>query len=90
MAAIGYGDGYPRHAPSGTPVLVNGKPASLAGRVSMDMICIDLADHPDASVGDEVVLWGEALPVDEVAALAGTISYELLCGVGSRVQFEYS
>ena len=90
VAAIGYGDGYPRHAPSGTPVLVNGKPASLAGRVSMDMICIDLADHPGASVGDEVVLWGEALPVDDVAALAGTISYELLCGVGSRVQFEYS
>ena len=89
VAAIGYGDGYPRHAPSGAPVLVNGKPATLAGRVSMDMICIDLSDHPDAQVGDEVVLWGEGLPVDEVAIVAGTISYELLCGVGSRVQFEY-
>jgi alanine racemase len=89
VAAIGYGDGYPRHAPSGAPVLVNGKPAALAGRVSMDMICIDLSDHPDAQVGDEVTLWGEGLPVDEVAAVAGTISYELLCGVGARVQFEY-
>ena len=56
----------------------------------MDMICIDLVDQPQAMVGDEVVLWGEGLPVDEVAAAAGTISYELLCGVGSRVQFEYS
>ncbi len=90
VAAIGYGDGYPRHAPSGTPVLVNGKRANLAGRVSMDMICIDLADHPQASVGDEVILWGEGLPVDEVATAAGTLSYELLCGVGSRVQFDYS
>jgi len=90
VAAIGYGDGYPRHAPSGTLVLVNGKPAALAGRVSMDMICIDLVDHPDASVGDEVVLWGEGLPIDDVAAAAGTISYELFCGVGSRVQFEYT
>jgi alanine racemase len=90
VAAIGYGDGYPRHAPGGTPVLVNGTPAKLAGRVSMDMICIDLVDQPQARVGDEVVLWGEGLPVDEVAAAAGTISYELLCGVGSRVQFEYS
>ena len=89
VAAIGYGDGYPRHAPSGAPVRVNGKPAALAGRVSMDMICIDLSDHPDAQVGDEVVLWGDGLPVDEVAAAAGTISYELLCGVGSRVRFEY-
>ena len=90
VAAIGYGDGYPRHAPSGTPVLVNGKRANLAGRVSMDMICIDLADHPQASVGDEVILWGEGLLVDEVATAAGTLSYELLCGVGSRVQFDYS
>ena len=89
VAAIGYGDGYPRHAPSGAPVRVNGKPAALAGRVSMDMICIDLSDQPGAQVGDEVILWGEDLPVDTVAAAAGTISYELLCGVGSRVEFEY-
>ncbi len=90
VAALGYGDGYPRHAPSGTPVLVNGQRASIAGRVSMDMICIDLRACPDAQVGDEVTLWGDGLPIDEVATAAGTIAYELLCGVGSRVQFEYS
>lgn len=90
VAAIGYGDGYPRHAPSGTPVRVNGRTASLAGRVSMDMICIDLGDVANAQVGDEVVLWGEGLPVDEVAGAAATISYELLCGVGPRVQFDYT
>ena len=89
VAAMGYGDGYPRHAPAGMPVLVNGKRSALIGRVSMDMICIDLRTRPDAKVGDEVILWGEGLPVDEVAQQAGTISYELLCGVGSRVRFEY-
>ncbi len=90
VAAIGYGDGYPRHAPSGTPLRVNGYAASLVGRVSMDMITVDLSDVPNAQVGDEVILWGEGLPVDEVAASAATISYELFCGVGSRVQFDYS
>jgi len=90
VAAIGYGDGYPRHAPTGTTVLVNGQPASLAGRVSMDMICIDLRHIPDARVGDEVVLWGEGLPVEDVALAAGTISYELLCAVSGRVPREYS
>lgn len=89
IAAIGYGDGYPRHAPSGTPVLVNGRRAALAGRVSMDMIGIDLRGHPEARVGDPVTLWGEGLPVDEVAAAAGTISYELFCSVTRRVNFEY-
>lgn len=89
IAAIGYGDGYPRHAPCGTPVLVNGRRAALAGRVSMDMIGIDLRAHPEARVGDPVTLWGEDLPVDEVAAAAGTISYELFCGVSSRVVFDY-
>ena len=89
IAAIGYGDGYPRHAPSGTPVLVNGRRAALAGRVSMDMIGIDLRGHPEARVGDPVTLWGDGLPVDEVAAAAGTISYELFCGVTSRVAFDY-
>ncbi|MGD8629112.1 MAG: alanine racemase, partial [Gammaproteobacteria bacterium] len=89
VAAIGYGDGYPRHAPSGMPVLVNGKRVPLAGRVSMDMICLDLGTQPQAQVGDEVILWGDGLPVDEVAALADTISYELFCGVGRRVQFDY-
>jgi alanine racemase len=89
IAAIGYGDGYPRHAPSGTPVLVNGRRAALAGRVSMDMVGIDLRGHPEARVGDPVTLWGEGLPVDEIAAAAGTISYELFCGVTSRVDFDY-
>ena len=89
IAAIGYGDGYPRHAPSGTPVLVNGRRAALAGRVSMDMIGIDLRGHPEACVGDPVTLWGEGLPIDEVAAAAGTISYELFCGVNNRVLFDY-
>jgi len=89
VAAIGYGDGYPRHVPAGTPVLVNNKPVPLVGRVSMDMLCVDLGSQPGAAVRDEVVLWGEGLPVDEVAAAAGTISYELLCNVNRRVQFEY-
>jgi alanine racemase len=90
VAAIGYGDGYPRHAPSGMPVLVNGKRAALAGRVSMDMICIELDSQADARVGDEVILWGDGLPVDEVAGLAGTLSYELLCGVSARVCYDYA
>jgi alanine racemase len=89
VAAIGYADGYPRHAPSGMPVLVNGERVPLAGRVSMDMICLDLGPRSRAQVGDAVVLWGEGLPIDEVAARAGTISYELFCGVGRRVQFDY-
>ncbi|MGB5260459.1 MAG: alanine racemase [Gammaproteobacteria bacterium] len=90
VAAIGYGDGYPRHAGNGTPVLVNGQRAELVGRVSMDMICIDLRGHDSPAVGDEVVLWGDGLPVEEIATAAGTISYELLCGVSSRVRLEYS
>lgn len=94
VAAIGYGDGYPRHAPAGTPVLVKGKRAPLVGRVSMDMINIDLRAVPDANVGDPVTLWGkeskgEGLPVDEIAHCAGTISYELLCRVASRVRMEH-
>lgn len=84
VVAIGYGDGYPRHAPNGTPVLVNGVRVPLAGRVSMDMITVDLGDVP-AAVGDPCVLWGEGLPADEVAAHAGTISYELFCKVTPRV-----
>lgn len=88
IAAIGYGDGYPRHAPSGTPVLVAGRPASLAGRVSMDMVAIDLSAHPDAAVGDPVVLWGEGLPVETIASAVGTIAYELLCGITGRVHVE--
>jgi alanine racemase len=89
IAAIGYGDGYPRHAPAGTPLLVNGKRAPLIGRVSMDMICVDLRGHPEAAIGAPVTLWGDGLPVDEIAASAGTIAYELLCRINSRVQFDY-
>ena len=88
VAAIGYGDGYPRHAVEGTPVLVNGTRVPLIGRVSMDMITLDLRALPDAKVGDEVTLWGEGLPVEEVAECAGTIAYELLCGVTRRVLME--
>lgn len=85
VVAIGYGDGYPRHAPSGTPVLVNGQRCRLAGRVSMDMITVDLGEVA-AQPGDEVILWGEGLPADEVAAAAGTISYELFCRLTPRVR----
>jgi len=85
VAAIGYGDGYPRHAAPGTPVLVNGRRTALVGRVSMDMITIDLRAYPDARVGDPVTLWGDGLAVDEVAQSAGTISYELLCHVAERI-----
>lgn len=74
---IGYGDGYPRSAVNGTPVLVNGQRAPLAGRVSMDMITVDVTELSDVQVGDEVVLWGEGLPVGEVAHYANTIGYEL-------------
>lgn len=88
VAAAGYGDGYPRHAPAGTPVLVNGAPAALVGRVSMDMITLDLRAQPGARPGDPVVLWGRGLPVEEIAARAGTIAYELVCGVTPRVPKE--
>ena len=83
IVAIGYGDGYPRHAPSGTPVLINGQRVALAGRVSMDMITIDLRGIDRPQPGDEVTLWGQGLPVEDVARHAGTISYELLCHAGS-------
>lgn len=86
VVAIGYGDGYPWHAKNGTPVLVRGKRCTLAGRVSMDMITIDLSACPDASVGDRVTLWGEGLPVEEVAAHAGTIPYQLFCNLTTRVK----
>jgi alanine racemase len=85
VVACGYADGYPRHAPSGTPILVNGVRAKTAGRVSMDMIMVDLAEVPDAKVGSPVVLWGEGMPVDDVATSAGTVGYELLCALAPRV-----
>jgi alanine racemase len=89
VAAVGYGDGYPRHATAGTPVLIAGRRAPLVGRVSMDMINIDLRGVPGAAVGDSVTLWGEDLPVEEIAERAGTISYELLCQVTARVRMEH-
>ncbi len=86
VAAIGYGDGYPRSLNSGSPVLVNGRRAVLAGRVSMDMIGIDVTDlDPEPRLGDPVILWGRGLPVEEIARWAGTIPYELLCGISQRV-----
>jgi len=85
VVACGYADGYPRHAPNGTPVLVCGRRARLAGRVSMDLLTVDLSDVPEARVGSPVVLWGEGLPVDDVAGAAGTVGYELLCGLSTRV-----
>jgi alanine racemase len=87
VIACGYADGYPRHAPNGTPVLVCGKKARIAGRVSMDMITVDLAEIPEARIGSPVVLWGEGLPVDDVASAAATVGYELLCAVAPRVPF---
>ena len=87
VVACGYADGYPRHAPNGTPVLVCGKKARTAGRVSMDMMTVDLTDVPEAGIGSPVVLWGEGLPVDDVAAAASTVGYELLCAVAPRVPF---
>jgi alanine racemase len=87
VVACGYADGYPRHAPNGTPVLVCGRRAPTAGRVSMDMLTVDLTEVPEASTGSDVVLWGEDLPVDDVATAAGTVGYELLCAVAPRVPF---
>src|SRR5687767_8997124 len=84
IVACGYADGYPRHAPTGTPVLVNGRRARIVGRVSMDMISIDISDIPEATIGTPVTLWGEGLSADEVGASAGTLSYELLCKLTAR------
>ncbi len=85
IVACGYADGYPRHAPTGTPVLVDDVPTGTVGRVSMDMLAVDLTALPQAGVGTPVTLWGATLPVEAVAAAAGTIAYELLCAVASRV-----
>ncbi len=85
VVACGYADGYPRHAPSGTPVLVAGQRTGTVGRVSMDMLCVDISDIPEAYVGTPVTLWGEGLSCDEVAQAAGTVSYELLCALAPRV-----
>ncbi len=85
IVACGYADGYPRHAPTGTPVLVDGQRSRILGRVSMDMLAVDLTGLPAAGVATPVVLWGGALPVEDVAAAAGTIAYELLCALSPRV-----
>jgi alanine racemase len=87
--AIGYGDGYPRHAPNGTPVLVNGKRTPLTGRVSMDAISVDLTDQQGVKVGDPVELWGQNLSVNELAECAGTIGYEILAGLTGRVPLDF-
>jgi len=86
IIACGYGDGYPRHAPNGTPVHVEGRVVPLVGRVSMDMIAVDLRGHDEAGVGSVAEMWGRNLPVDEVARHAATISYELMCGITARVR----
>lgn len=86
VVACGYADGYPRHAPNGTPVVVDGLKARLVGRVSMDMISVDLTDIPTARIGSKVELWGNTLPIDEVANAAGTLGYELMCALAPRVR----
>lgn len=86
VVACGYADGYPRHAPNGTPIMVEGLKTRLVGRVSMDMITVDLTEIPDARLGSKVELWGNALPIDEVANAAGTLGYELMCALAPRVR----
>lgn len=88
VVAIGYGDGYPRHAVNGTPVLINGRRVPLIGRVSMDMISVDLGTESEDKVGDIATLWGKGLPVEEVAVFATTIPYELLCNITRRVHVQ--
>ncbi|WKE66238.1 alanine racemase [Gallaecimonas kandeliae] len=89
VVAMGYGDGYPRHARAGTPVFVNGRIVPLVGRVSMDMVTVDLGPDATDQVGDEVELWGTQVPVEQVAQCADTISYELLCNIAQRVRYEF-
>lgn len=86
IAGVGYSDGYPRHARSGTPIMVNNNICQLVGRVCMDMLAIDCRQTPDVKIGDNVLLWGEQLPIETVARHANTISYELMCHVSSRVK----
>jgi alanine racemase len=85
VVACGYADGYPRHAPNGTPVLVEDRLTGTVGRVSMDMLCVDLSTVPGAHVGSPVVLWGAGNPIERVAAAAGTVGYELMCALAPRV-----
>jgi alanine racemase len=88
VVAAGYGDGYPRSLPSGAPVHVNGHRATLVGRVSMDMVTVDVTELPEVCVGDPVELWGANVPVEEIARHAGAIPYELVCAVSQRVQLD--
>jgi alanine racemase len=88
VVAAGYGDGYPCNTATGAPVQINGLRAPLVGRVSMDMVTVDVTDLPAVSVGDPVVLWGSEVPVEEIAAQAGAIPWDLLCGVSQRVQLD--
>jgi alanine racemase len=95
IVACGYADGYPRHAPTGTPVLVDGQATTTVGRVSMDMLAVDLSALPEAGFGAEVTLWGRGpkgrnLPIDAVARSAGTIGYELMCALARRVPVHVS
>ena len=85
IVACGYADGYPRHAPNGTPIVVAGKATHTLGRVSMDMLFADITNIPEADIGSPVGLWGEHNPVDAVAEAAGTVGYELLCALAPRV-----
>ena len=89
IVACGYADGYPRHAPNGTPALVDGQATQTLGRVSMDMLYVDLSKLPQAGVGSAVTLWGEGLPIEEVARAAGTVSYELMCALTARVPIKH-
>ncbi|SEM66832.1 alanine racemase [Nitrosomonas marina] len=88
IVACGYADGYPRHAPTGTPVLVNGYRSRLIGKVSMDMLAVDLTELPNIPINSTVTLWGNGLPVEDIARAADTISYELLCALPTRVELE--
>ncbi|MEN8180304.1 MAG: alanine racemase [Pseudomonadota bacterium] len=87
VIGVGYGDGYPRHAGSGAPVLIRKQRLPLVGRVSMDMLCVDARALADLQIGEEATLWGRGLPVEEIAQAADTIGYELLCGITGRVEF---
>ncbi len=89
VVALGYADGYPRHAPDGTPVAVNGSSSRIIGRVSMDMLTVDLSGIPQARIGDPVQLWGDRVPANDVATASGTIAYQLFTGISRRVPLRY-
>jgi alanine racemase len=90
IASIGYADGYPSHTPNGAPVEICGKRSCTVGRVSMDMLTVDLSEIPEAQLGDAVTLWGDTVSIDEVAAHTGVISYNLTCSISARVPFLYN